>query len=88
MNAEQKEELRHLAAEAVAVRYPAALTLRQIARAVRKESDLAFADEDLAAGLELLKGLSLVDNTADELGSTIYWRATPGMVLKLERGEI
>jgi len=87
LTVEQKEDLRHEVRAAVAIRYPAALTPRQILRMVKKELDFLFEESDVMAALELLRGLDpkQVDFTADELGATKYWRATPAGVLAHER---
>ncbi len=88
MNAEQTEDLRHVAARCLADRYPAALSIRQISRAIAKESEVKFEEDDLRGALELLCDLKFCDKKNDALGSTIYWRATPELVLKCERGEM
>ncbi|MDE2101206.1 MAG: hypothetical protein KGL39_28430 [Patescibacteria group bacterium] len=85
---EQKEELRHAALQAAAIRFPAALTARQITRAVKKELPFLFEEMDVEAALELLQGFrpALIEFGQDEMGATKYWRATSEGVLKMERG--
>jgi len=85
MTNEEKEELRRATLQAVAIRHPAALTVKQIARAVKREVPFLFEESDLTAALELLAGLSLVEFAVEELGVTKYWRATAAGVLKIER---
>ena len=86
LNAEQKEELRHAALAALAVRAPAALAPRQLVSAVKREVPFLFEEADLVAACEVLKGLGLAESVTDELGSTQYWRATANGVLHTERG--
>ena len=76
--------------QALAIRAPAALSPRQLFRAVKKEVDFLFEEPDLVAALTLLKGLSpaLVASTRDELGASEYWSATSAGVLKVERREV
>jgi len=85
---EQKEELRHAALEALVIRAPAALSVRQLARAVKKEVPFLFEETDLTAALAILHGHlpPLVMSTNDELGSSQYWSATTPGVLFIERG--
>lgn len=84
---DQKEELRHATLEEVAARAPAALSPRQIQRAVKRALPFLFEEADVTAALELLKGLPqpLVIDTRDELGGTRYWAATSEGVLFVER---
>ena len=85
---EQKEDLRHAIGRALAVRFPAAIGLKAISRIIRKEIDFEFDDADVTAALTLLQGLSLVGPVQDELGKTVYWRASSVAVLKREHGVI
>lgn len=82
---EQKQDLRHVTMAALAIRAPAALSVRQLHRAVKKDLDFLFEENDVTAALEILKGFKLVESTPDEFGSTLYWRATSEGVLKHER---
>lgn len=82
---EQKEDLRHAVLEALAVRHPAALSVPQLARAVKKVTPYLFEESDVTAALEILKGMLFADFTLDELGSTKYWRATSNGVIHFER---
>jgi hypothetical protein len=82
---EQKEDLRGAALQALAVRHPAALTPRQVFHAVKKELPFLFEEGDLAAALELLRGLRLCEWIISEFGGTKYWRATSDGVLHYER---
>ena len=88
LTTEQKEDLRHAIAEALAVRHPSALSTRQIARAVKKEIPFPFEDAEVDAACEMLRGLGLCVVNKDELGTTKYWTATSQLVLKVERAEI
>lgn len=87
LNAEQKEELRQAVLQAAVIRAPAALTVRQLARAVKKELPFLFEESDAEAACELLRGLTpaLFEFTTEALGSTKYWRATSAGVLHVER---
>jgi hypothetical protein len=88
LTTEQKEDLRHAALEALAIRAPAALSPRQLIKAVKKEVDFLFEESDLVAALNLLEGVAphpLAASTTDELGSTMYWSATAAGVLHVER---
>ena len=85
MSNEEKELLRHAALETLAARHPAALPLSGIARRVRTEVDFSFPDTELAAALDLLKGLGLVQTQYDELGASMWYQATAAGVLKVER---
>lgn len=87
LNAEQKEELRQAVLQAAVIRAPAALTVRQLARAVKKELPFLFEESDIKAACEFLKGKSpaLFEVQLEELGSTEYWRATSAGVLHVER---
>lgn len=82
---EQKQDLRHAALAALAIRAPAALALRQLFNAVKKEVDFLFEDADLTAALEYLAGLGLAKADVDDLGSTKYWSATTAGIQKFER---
>ena len=82
---QQKEDLRHAALAALAVRAPAALSTRQLARAVKRDLDFLFEETDVAAALALLEGLKLAESAVDNLGTTTYWRASAAGVLKHER---
>jgi hypothetical protein len=82
---QQKEDLRHATLAALAVRAPAALSTRQLARAVKRDLDFLFEESDAAAALALLEGLKLAESAVDDLGTTTYWRATAAGVLKHER---
>jgi len=84
---EQKEDLRHAALQALAIRAPAALAPRQLLNAVKKEVDFPFELADLEAALMLLGGFTppLALATADPLGSSRYWSATSAGVLQYER---
>ena len=83
----QKEELRHVVLEFLAVRAPAALPLRVIHRGVNKELDFVAEAADVDATLNFLAGYqpSLALATADQLGSSQYWSATTQGVLHHER---
>lgn len=82
---EQKEELRHEVLAALAVRAPAALSPRQIGKAVKRELDFLFEDADTEAALEYLRGLDLVQFRHDELGASKYWNVTTAGIQKYER---
>jgi hypothetical protein len=82
---EQKQDLRHATLAALAIRAPAALTVRQLHRAVKKDMDFLFEETDVLAALEIIKGLKFAEDTVDELGTTRYWRATAEGVLHHER---
>ena len=82
---EQKEDLRHAAREALVLRHPAALSVRQLTKPVKKELPFLFEEADLTAALEVLRGLRHAEWTMDELGGTKYWRATSEGVLAQER---
>lgn len=83
---DDKEDLRHMALEFLAVRSTGAFNLRQIRRGVEREAAFKFTDEELVGALQLLLGLKLVSQTPDTLGSTLYWQATSEGVLHYERG--
>jgi len=84
---DQKQDLRHAILEGLVNRHPAALSPRQIQRAVKKEVDFLFEESDVLASLELLKGMApaLVNSTEDPLGGGHYWAATSAGVLHVER---
>ena len=86
---EQKEDLRHAALAALAVRAPAALSVRQLARAVKQDVAFLFEESDLQAALTLLAGFTppLVTSAVDELGASTYWSASTAGVLYVERGK-
>lgn len=91
LDTEQKEELRHAALDALAVRAPAALAPRQVLNAVKKEIPFHVELHELVAALELLAGVKpepLAEFVTDDLGATRYWRATSAGVLKAERDEL
>ncbi|MGA3268058.1 MAG: hypothetical protein ABSE16_14680 [Verrucomicrobiota bacterium] len=88
LTSEQKETLRHAIIEALAIRHPAALTVRQIWNLAKKDLDFKFEFDDVLAALTLLRELKLCSKLPDELGATDYFRALPEAVLKFERGEI
>lgn len=83
---EQKEDLRHAVLDVVALRHPAALTLRAIRRHVAVEIGFQVEEPDVEAAAELLVGLGQFAVEPDPLGSTRYYRATPAGVLAQERG--
>lgn len=87
LTTDQKEELRHAALEALAIRAPAALSLRQLSRAVRKDVPFLFEEPDLFAALAVLSGFHppLVRAMNDELGASQYWSASTDGVLFIER---
>ena len=85
---ERKEEVRHLTAQALGARFPAALTAKQLTRAIQRESDLGPDLSEIVESLQLLQGLGWVENVVDPLGITLYWRATASLALQVERGEI
>lgn len=82
---EQKEELRHAVLEALVLRHPAALSPRQLHRAVKKELPFLFEEAEVVGACEILRGLTLAEFTVDELGGTKYWRATSQGVIHHER---
>ena len=85
---EQKEDLRHAALQALAIRAPAALSPRQLFHAVKKDVDFLFEASDLLAAITLLAGMTpqpLVASAVDPVGSSIYWSATAAGVLHVER---
>lgn len=86
MTPEAKEDLRHAVLDVVALRHPAALTLRAIGRAVARELAGPLADEDVLAAAEFHVGLGHFKVEPDPLGSTKYYTATPAGVLAQERG--
>jgi len=91
LNREQKEDLRHAALVALAIRAPAALSLRQVFHAVKKEVPFLFEEADLTAALSLLVALTpepMAKASVDFVGSSVYWSATPAAVLHVERGEV
>jgi hypothetical protein len=88
LTAEQKEALRHAVIEALCIRHPAALTVRQLWKLAKQDLDFLFELPDVLAALELLHQLTWAKKIPDELGATVYFRATPEAVLKVERGEI
>jgi len=85
----EREELRHVVLETLAVRHPSALPVRSIARHVKTAMGFEVSPDDITAALVLLSGLapSLVIATPDELGSSTYWAATSQGVLYYERKE-
>ena len=87
LSPDQKEELRHAVLQALVIRAPAALTVRQVTRAAKKDLAFLFEESDAEGACELLRGLdpALVDFRVDGLGSTKYWRATSAGVLHVER---
>lgn len=85
LNPEQKEELRHAVLAAAAVRAPAALTVPQLTRAVKREVPFLCDATDVVAAAEILKDLNLLEASTDDLGSTTYWRATAAGILYVER---
>ena len=87
LTVEQKEDLRHAALAALAIRHPAALSARQVMRAAKRDLPFLFEESDTVAVLELLCSLDFASKSVDELGTTNYWQATGKGVLKHERGE-
>lgn len=88
MNPTQKEDLRHVILEIIALRHPTALTNAAILRRASPELDFKITGEDTDATLEFLRGLSLARYESDGLGTTKYWQATSAGVLANERGKI
>lgn len=88
MNAQQKEDLRKVVLEAIALRHPTALTISGIRRRVEAELDFKITDEDVEAALQFLKGLGLATVQFADLGSSQHWQATSKGVLANERGSV
>lgn len=80
-----KEILRHAVLECLALRHPAALPLKGIARRVTTTVDFKVTDEDLESALALLVDLGLVRKQTDELGPSCWWNATAKGVLAYEQ---
>jgi len=81
----EREELRHVVLEILAVRHPAALPVHSVARHARTAMGIEIPESDVTAACELLRGFAFADFSMDELGATKYWRATSAGVLKYER---
>jgi hypothetical protein len=83
MNAQQNELLRHITLETLALRHPAALTVKQITRRVAMEVDFGIDEERVTGALEFLKGKTppLAIGVFDEMGSTKHWQATTEGIL-------
>lgn len=88
MNASDKEDLRHVTLEIIALRHPTALTVSAIRRRAETEIDFKITDDDIDATLEFLRGLGLCRFEVDGLGTTKHWQATTNGVLANERGKI
>lgn len=88
MNPTQKEDLRHVVLEIIALRHPTALSVSAIRRRAENEVDFKITDEDVETTLEFLRGLSLTKFETDGLGTTKHWQATSAGVLANERGKI
>ena len=86
MNAQQKQDLRHVCLEFLAMRHPTAHGARAVRRTVARELDFAIAEDEVTGILEFLHQLGLVRVELDPLGSTKYFAATPAGVLAHERG--
>ncbi len=85
MISDDNEDLRHLALEALVLRYRDRLPLRALRRVVESESAFSFDEAQLVAALEFLRDLGHVRVEIDPLGSTRYWQATAQGVLHWER---
>jgi hypothetical protein len=85
LDREQKERLRHIIRDLLAIRHPVALSAMQIRNKAAMETDFPVSTEDCAAAAEFLTGLGQLKNAHDNLGSTPYWQATPAGVLASER---
>jgi hypothetical protein len=88
MNAPQKEDLRKVILEVIALRHPTALTVQGIRRRAEPELDFKITDEDVTAALQFLKGLGLATVQYADLGSSQHWQCTSKGVLANERGEV
>lgn len=88
MNAQEKEEIRHVVLEALALRHPIALTVNAIWRRVKAQLDFEITEADVEAALEFLRGMGLMQSKTDDMGSTKHWQATSQGVLAHERGEV
>lgn len=86
MNAQEKELLRHVVLEILAVRHPAALPVRAIRRQAARELDFEVAEGDVIGQCAFLVGMKFARASADPLGSTNYYAATSEGVLAWERG--
>ena len=88
MNPQEKQDLRHVVLETIALRHPTALSVNAIWRRVKAQLDFEITESDAEAALEFLRGLGLVKFETDGLGSAKYWQATSAGVLANERGKI
>lgn len=88
MNPQQKQDLRHVVLEAIALRHPTSLAVNAIWRRVKSQVDFEITEADVEAALEFLRGLALARFETDGLGSTKYWQSTSAGVLANERGKI
>lgn len=82
---QDKEILRHAVLECLTSRHPVPLTAAGVWRRVRTEMTCPVGTDDVQGALEVLKGLGLVEETVDALGTSVWWRATSQGVLAVER---
>lgn len=84
---QEAEALRHQALEYLAGRHPLTWTQKQIAQGLKMRGmvDFEFGLDDLASALEVLSGKKLIERELDQLGSTVYWRASAEGLIEWER---
>lgn len=87
ITAEEAEGLRKAILEYLGSRHPLAWTARQIAQGLKMRSlvDFTFNEQDLASALAVLAGKKFVEQEREELGSTVYWRASADGLIEWER---
>lgn len=87
LSSQEAEALRKQVLEYLAGRHPLTWTQRQIAQGLQMRGmvDFIFGMDDLASALEVLGGKKLVEKEPDDLGSTVYWRATAEGLIEWER---
>ena len=80
-----KQTLRHVILETLAVRHPNALTRKQVLNRSAMEVDFSIDLTDIVRALQFLHGLGQLANEPDPFGATDYWTITSSGLLAHER---
>ena len=84
---EESEMLRVAILEYLGSRHPLTWTKKQIAQGLKMRSlvDFTFSEQDLDSAIAVLSGKKFIESDQEELGSTLYFRASADGLIEWER---